>query len=410
MLRKKTLLLTWMITEKTEQLTQAFHLFNDLSKNLTESYQGLESQVTKLRQELAVARNDRLKTLIEKEKLANQLHKLLVTLPAGVIVIDISGKIIDCNRAAVDFLGEALIEASWPNIIEQKLIPVINIPHERQLKDGRRLSITQSTLGHSEGHIVLLSDVSEMRSLQDMVNQQKNLSAMGEMVASLAHQIRTPLSTAILYTSQLGYEGISEPQRQKFSKKILERLQFMEGQVNDMLIFAKEGRLAMEEFSLPVMLKKISNAIQEQLMISDIQFSVTDTSKTTAIQGNENVLRGAIMNLLNNAQQALNGTGEIQLIVKQHNQDLKIIVKDNGPGISESAKERIFEPFFTTRVSGTGLGLAVVDSVMRAHSGTVQCVSESGSGTEFVLIFPIAGQNFVPNESNFHSKRENRKV
>jgi two-component system sensor histidine kinase FlrB len=113
------------------------------------------------------------------------------------------------------------------------------------------------------------------------------------------------------------------------------------------------------------------------------------------MQGNENVLRGAIMNLLNNAQQALNGTGKIQLIVKQQEQCLKIIVKDDGPGISPANRERIFEPFFTTRANGTGLGLAVVDSVMRAHDGIVQCISEPDKGTEFVLTFFSSDQGIV---------------
>lgn len=394
-----------MITEKTEQLTQAFHLFNDLTKNLTESYQGLEAQVTKLRQELVAAKNDRLETLVEKEKLANQLHKLLATMPAGVIVLDGADRVIDCNKVAVEFLGESLLGSLWTSIAEQHLIPVVNNPHERRLRDGRQLSINRSALGQTEGYIVLLSDVSEMRSLQDMVNQQKHLSAMGEMVASMAHQVRTPLSTAILYASQLGIEGISEKQQQKFSNKILERLQFLEGQVNDMLIFAKEGRLAMEEFSLPAMIEKITESIEEQMVMADIQFSVTDTSKISTMQGNENALRGVIMNLLNNAQQALKGKGKIQLIVKQQEQNLKIVVKDDGLGISKSDQERIFEPFFTTRVSGTGLGLAVVDSVMRAHGGTVQCISESGSGTEFVLTFPCSNQEFIPNESTSHSDK-----
>ncbi len=392
-----------MIIEKTEQLTQAFHLFNDLTKNLTDSYQGLEAQVTKLRQELVAARNDRLKTRIEKEKLANQLHKLLATLPAGVVVLDSSDRVIDCNKVAVEFLGESLLGSLWSSIVEQHLIPVINNPHERQLQDGRQLSLTRSALGNAEGYIVLLSDVSEMRSLQDVVNQQKHLSAMGEMVASMAHQVRTPLSTAILYASQLGIEGISEKQRQKFSTRILERLQFLEGQVNDMLIFAKEGRLAMEEISLPAMLHKISDVMEEQVRASDIQFSLSNSSKISVMQGNENALRGAIMNLLNNAEQALNGTGKIQLVINQQEHSLQIIIKDDGLGICQSDQERIFEPFFTTRINGSGLGLAVVDSVVRAHGGTVQCISERGDGTEFVLTFPIHEQGFVPNESSSHS-------
>ncbi len=388
-----------MQTEKTQQLTQAFHLFNQLTENLTESYQGLEQQVAKLRQELAIARNERIKTLIEKEKLANQLHKLLAALPAGVIVLDATDKVIDCNKAAEDFLGDSLMGFFWPKIVEQCFVPDTENPHQRQLHNGKHLNITINTLGNFAGHIVLLTDISEMRNLQDMVNQQKHLSAMGEMVASMAHQVRTPLSTAILYSSQLTNNRLPEEKKQEFSEKILERLHFLERQVNDMLVFAKQGRLAMESFSCKEMLKKISDEVQEQIKSTKIRFSMTDMSQVEQLKGNESVLRGAIMNLLTNAIQALNNTGSLQLIARDRKQNHEIVIKDNGPGISESNQERIFEPFFTTRINGTGLGLAVVDSVLRAHGGDIRCDSKIGIGTEFILTLPCSNSEFIPNSS-----------
>ena len=398
-----------MNTEKTQQLTQAFHLFNQLTENLTESYQGLEAQVAKLRQELAIARNERIKTLIEKEKLANQLHKLLAALPAGVIVLDATEKIIDCNKAAEDFLGDSLMGCRWKQIVEQHFESASENPHQRQLRNGKHLNITINTLGNFAGQIVLLTDVSEMRNLQDLVNQQKHLSAMGEMVASMAHQVRTPLSTAILYASQLANSRLAEEKKQEFSTKILERLHFLERQVNDMLIFAKQGRLAMESFSCKEMLKKISDEVLEQIESTEIQFLITDTSQTDQLRGNESVLRGAIMNLLTNAIQALGDSGRLQLIVRDKNQAVEIVVKDNGPGIYESDQERIFEPFFTTRINGTGLGLAVVDSVLRAHNGDVRCCSKPGKGTEFILSLPCSSSEFIPNPSQQDLDEENNK-
>ncbi len=398
-----------MNTEKTQQLTQAFHLFNQLTENLTESYQGLESQVAKLRQELAIARNDRIKTLIEKEKLANQLHKLLAALPAGVMVLDASEKIIDCNQAAEEFLGDSLMGCHWKQIVEQHFEPASENPHQRQLRNGKHLNITISNLGNFAGQIVLLTDVSEMRNLQDLVNQQKHLSAMGEMVASMAHQVRTPLSTAILYASQLTNNKLPEEKKQEFSTKILERLHFLERQVNDMLVFAKQGRLTMESFSCKQMLDKISDAMQEQIASTGIQFAINDTSLVDQLNGNESVLRGAIMNLLTNAIQALGDSGSLQLIVRDKDQAVEMVVKDNGPGISESDQERIFEPFFTTRINGTGLGLAVVDSVLRAHGGEVRCNSIPYEETEFILKIPYSSPEFIPNPSQQGFEGENKK-
>ena len=107
------------------------------------------------------------------------------------------------------------------------------------------------------------------------------------------------------------------------------------------------------------------------------------------ILGNKDALRGALMNLLSNAVEASAGKGHLQLSVFQlADKTLKIMIKDDGPGINAAHRERVFEPFFTTRTNGTGLGLAVVDSVVRAHGGSVSCDSEKGKGTVFSLLLP----------------------
>ena len=109
--------------------------------------------------------------------------------------------------------------------------------------------------------------------------------------------------------------------------------------------------------------------------------------------GNEDALLGAIMNLLNNSAEALEGKGQISMKINQKDQvNLHIQIEDNGPGIEEEVKNRLFEPFYTTRMKGTGLGLAVVDSVVRAHSGSVQCESEKGHGAKFILTLPCVNQ------------------
>ena len=378
---------------KTERLTDAFQLFNELSKNLSDSYQELQKQVATLTEELASARNERLNTLIEKEKLADRLQHILAALPAAVIVLNGENQVVDCNAIAVNYLGEPLIGQNWSEVVQRSLIPVFDIPHERQLMNGKRVSITQNALDNEAGQIILLSDVSELRSLQDMVNQQKHLSAMGEMVASMAHQVRTPLSTAILYASQMNKPAVTDKCRIKFSSKILERLHYLERQVNDMLIFAKEGRMAMDVFSLEQFLLRISENMNDMAETRGLEFKIINKAQVDTMLGNEDALLGAMMNLLNNSVEALVGEGRITMLVKQTDQvSLKIQIQDNGPGIDENTRRRLFEPFYTTKVKGTGLGLAVVDSVIRAHSGSVQCESKKGSGARFTMLLPCINQ------------------
>ena len=381
---------------KTEQLTDAFRTFNELFQNLSDSYQALEEQVAKLHRELAFAHGERLKTLEEKEKLASRLEKILAALPAGVIVLDRDGMVLDCNAVASEFLGEPLIGLDWLAVMTRSLIPVVGNPHERLLSNGKRVNVTVSRDATADsGQIILLSDVSEMRNLQDMLNQQKQLSAMGEMVASMAHQVRTPLATAILYSSQMSNPALDNEKRQRFSQKILERLQYLERQVNDMLIFAKEGRLAMESFSLSELLNHLREAVKDYTGGGGIVLDISNDVQNDAMVGNENALRGALLNLLNNAIEAVEQVGVIHITVNQLDDSmLKIVIQDDGPGIAKELCQRIFEPFFTTKAQGTGLGLAVVDSVVKAHGGQVQVDSKVGLGTTFSITLPCINQAF----------------
>ena len=370
-------------SQNYQRLTDAFRIFNELSENLAHSYQGLEDQVAKLNRELMAARSERLSTLIEKEKLASRLQQILAALPAAVIVLNAQGLIVDCNAHAVGFLGEPLLGQSWASVVARSLQPVFESPHERQLKDGRKVNITYSPLGNDAEQMILLSDVSELRSLQDTLAQHKQLSAMGEMVAGLAHQVRTPLATAILYASQMSKPAVADEKRQQFATKILERLHYLERQVNDMLIFAKQGRMAMQGFSLQDLLAHLTEAMDHFAG----QFSIDKRLTADQLLGNADALRGAILNLLNNAVEA--GAGSIVLQVKPGVAGrIDISVMDDGPGIAPDQHSKLFEPFYTTKSNGTGLGLAVVDSVVRAHGGGVNCRSTPGQGSCFTLNLP----------------------
>lgn len=369
--------------QKTERLTDAFRIFNQLSENLASSYQGLQQQVECLTNELAAARSERIATLIEKEQLASRLQLILAALPAAVIIIDASGSIIDCNNHALNFLGEPLLGLHWHEVSQRSLQWGQNSPHEAQLLDGRQVNITRNLLNDSGEQLILLSDVSELRNLQDAMARHQHLTAMGEMVAGLAHQVRTPLATAILYASHTVKPDLDENKRRHFSAKILERLHYLERQVNDMLIFARQGRMQMQPFALTSLLACLDDAMES----CPIEFHIDNRCAHTQLMGNQDALRGAVLNLLNNAVEA--GATLIQLRLNIHSGQLTLSIEDDGPGMVPEHQARIFEPFFTTKVSGCGLGLAVVQSVITAHHGTLSCQSAPGRGTCFSLELPL---------------------
>jgi len=377
--------------ERAEQLKVAFNTFNQLSQNLTDSYQELEERVASLTQELAAARDERFKTLIEKELLASRLQQLLEALPGGVVVLDKNNQIVEHNSGAIELLNSPLSEQLWGDVVERSMQVATDNPHERTLKDGRVVSISSRWVESNNAleKIILLTDTSELNALQELVNHQKKLSAMGEMVASMAHQVRTPLSTAILYASQLGDARLNEAQKSRFSEKLLGRLRHMERQVNDMLVFARNGEYSMKAINLASFLEKIKESVGSEIQSSSITFEIINSSKNSHFKGNEDALLGVISNLISNARIAFDDVGVLKLTVTSTLPGkVRLSLLDDGPGIPEEQKKRIFEPFFTTRSQGTGLGLAVAESVVTAHCGRIWCESEVDHGTTFHVELP----------------------
>jgi two-component system, sensor histidine kinase FlrB len=277
-------------------------------------------------------------------------------------------------------------------------------PHEWQLRNGKCVSLTRNQLGDQIGQIIVLSDITEMRSLQECLHQQKQLSVMGEMVAGLAHQVRTPLSTAILYASQLHKPDLTDLKRKTFATKILERLQHLDRQVNDMLLFAKEGRVTLSTFTLFDLLTGIYEHMADYTRPGRIQFVLTNLADTETLPGNCDALRGALLNILMNALDALDGEGLITLSVWRVDKQLNLLIKDNGHGIEAADQAQIFDPFFTTKMQGTGLGLSVVDNVIKAHGGTIKCYSIRGRGTAFSISLPCISQTLHALTSRFSAQ------
>ncbi|WP_312726432.1 histidine kinase dimerization/phospho-acceptor domain-containing protein, partial [Stutzerimonas kunmingensis] len=220
-------------------LTRSLELFRQVSGQLGESEELLQVRVAELKGQLAEAGELRRQELEEKERLAQRLQSVLDLLPGGVIVIDGQGVVRDANPVALELLGEPLVGHPWREVIGRCFAPRRDDGHEISLRNGRRLSIATRSLAGEPGQLVLLTDLTETRRLQDQLARHERLSSLGRMVASLAHQIRTPLSTALLYASHLEQGGLSEQQQQRFAGSLKARLHELEHQVRDMLIFAR---------------------------------------------------------------------------------------------------------------------------------------------------------------------------
>ncbi len=378
-----------------DALQLAFRAFSELSSELSSAYETLQGRVEQLTHEVELANRQRLVEISEKERIASRLENLLQLLPGGVVVLNSHGQVSDCNPAAVELLGEPLKSQFWRDIIRERFAPRMDDGHEISLKSGRRVSLATRSLNDEPGQIILLTDQTETRRLQQHLSRHQRLSAMGKMVSSLAHQIRTPLSAAMLYAGQLDNPQLTGEQSEKFRSKLMSRLHNMERQVKDMLIFARGDTVLDELISVQTLLEELDIAA-EVVLRSSFSCEWRNDAGPVAIRCNRESLIGALLNLIENALQACQALSAQQAGVQQggalqigaervtgpQGEDfLRVYVRDSGPGISAALLEQITEPFFTTRPQGTGLGLAVAQVVAKAHQGQFFIESRQADGS-----------------------------
>ena len=372
-----------------QELQQAFALFNEVSEQLTIAYADLQAKAEGLTQELAVANGALRQQYEEKEALSQRLSQLLEALPGGVVVLDTDGRVEGANPAACRLLGNDLTGMPWQEIHQYMLEPTLT-PGEWTLHQGKqRVSISRSIRAGTGGVIMLLQDITEAHAMEAQLQRHKRLSAMGEMAAALAHQLRTPLATALLYTSHLRDAGLLDEERTRFADKALERMRHLEALIKDMLVFVRGGKGVQDNVLATNLVAEVQQVMEPQMEQNGVSFDVQDQCGDACIMGSHEALAGALTNLLANAMQACMKGGRVELSARvESGWQVVFRVKDNGRGISAEVLERLFEPFFTTRTEGTGLGLAIVREVAQIHGGDVTVKSKVGEGSEFCLRFP----------------------
>jgi two-component system sensor histidine kinase FlrB len=330
----------------------------------------------------------------DDERIANRLSRILEVMPAGVVVIDGQGIVVESNVTAVSLLGEPLQDQKWVDIIERAFDTNVSNGHDVALKDGRLLHISTSPLVEEPGQILVLNDVTETRQLQQKVSHLQRLSAMGEVAARLAHQIRTPLSSAMLYIAPLMRSDTDSQLQQKFAKKLHASISHMEQLVKNMLAFSRGDMAETSPVAVVDLLNMVEQQFSSQPKAEHYQLEIQNTVNDAYVYGSQEALASAINNLLNNARQACGEEGEITIYSEYVEDDagtdcIEISIEDNGIGISQQDKEKILKPFYTTRSSGTGLGLAVVNSIVQAHRGELWFESDEGEGSTFSIRLPM---------------------
>ncbi|WP_019027011.1 sensor histidine kinase [Colwellia piezophila] len=336
----------------------------------------------------------------------NQLaDQLIDVMPTGLVMLDGNGIVVKINKVARNLLDEPILGQPWFNVIARSFNPREDDWHEISLKDGRRVKLEITSLGSQPGQLIMITDLTENRLLQDKLAQMQRLSSLGKMVSTLAHQIRTPLSAAILYGENLSSNKLAESARIKFQNKLNARLHDLEQQVNDMLLFSKSGKeQVVTRLSVNELIDDAVASMDALLSKAKAEVKIQSPDNDLFILANKNALTGAIQNLLHNSLQAISGEQTavpvINIQVYSQANDLYLSFKDNGPGIDDKISDKIFKPFYTSSCKGTGLGLAVVKSVVNAHQGEVSLLNQTGTGAHFVIKLPLLEQGKVMNSKS----------
>ena len=359
------------------ELQAAFVAFGSVSEQLSGAFDALRDQVARLRAELQEANSG-------KEHLAARLSALVEGLPGGVLVLDAHGVIVETNPAAAQLLSGPLLGQTFVGVLTRAAIDADASPEHTELRSGRFVNISRRELGLG-GEVVLLTDITESHLMQVFLTRQQRLLTMGELAAGLAHQIRTPLATALLYASQMTLPGRTLVDLSRCSERTVGSLKQLDRLVNDMLAFA-HGGAARETVSVSALLEQVAQWLRPALR-RGVRLTIRTQAPNLTVRANAPSLVSAVLNLATNALQAARADLDLELLARRVGGRAQIIVSDNGPGIPAHVRERIFEPFFTTRAHGNGIGLSIVKSVIEAHHGSVR-LADSSPGATFVIDLP----------------------
>ncbi|TCO76605.1 sensor histidine kinase [Chromatocurvus halotolerans] len=372
-----------------DPLESPYNAFNRLSEELSSAYIGLAERAAGLEAELARSRREKERQREEKEHLADRLAALLDSLPGGVVVYASEGCVTASNAVARDWFGADLQGRRWAGLLASGHLRLMDDGRELETAAGRQLVMSQRYVPGREETIVLLTDVTEERRLQAELEQNRRLATMGEMAARLAHQIRTPLATALLYANHLTDSELNASQRQGFGARLLARLRDLDRLTRDMLGFVRAAPGRPRDVALSALFDDVCQTLDAAVR-DGRQLHIRDSDVEGVLRGDRQALTGALCNLIENAWQVGGPAVVVKLAARESAAgSIEIVVEDNGPGVDAEVSERIFEPFFSVRSGGTGLGLPLARSVAEAHQGSLRLEQRCGGGARFVLRLPL---------------------
>ena len=373
-----------------QALVTALDAFTQSTQAMEEAYRRLEARVSVLDRELAGKNRELAMT-------TDYLSNLLESISDGCIAIDMEGVITRFNRAATVILGYSAAELTGRpfNEVFGREFGAPRRPGSGELesKSGRSVPVSERDsliAGHDGrllGSVKTFEDLSELIALRAQVRQIDRLAAIGEMAATIAHEIRNPLGGIRGFAAFLAEDiGDGDP-RKRLVLKIQEGVQSLDRVVNELLEYTRPVEIEMR----PACCKEMIEAALAYLDTDGKSIHITCGAEAGINALADKQKTGQVLlNILLNAVQSIDGAGEIRIEVSADGAEVSIAITDTGCGMDEEEAKQVFSPFYTTKEKGTGLGLAVSHKIIEAHGGGIGVRSAPGAGSTFTVRLPQA--------------------
>ncbi len=262
---------------------------------------------------------------------------------------------------------------------------------------GLSVSILTEESGGIRGVIAIFSDLTEAKQLEKKVRATDRLAAVGELSASIAHEIRNPLAAISGSVEVLQTELSLTGENARLMELMVKESSRLNVILSDFLSYARINRPTYTKVELCHTVGEVRELLRLNEAVPDnISLELESDDSIVYVIGDENLIKQLLMNLAMNACEALDGKpGRIVfgIVVDSHSQSVSLRIEDNGPGIGAEHLERIFQPFYSTKTKGTGLGLAIVHRIAEALKLKLQVESHPGKGAVFTIQFQSYSQD-----------------
>lgn len=323
-------------------------------------------------------------------------REVIENTPGGLFTTDLHGRVLLINRAAEEISGTGRSEAIGENVTT--IFPFIENLNEtarmeRTVELGSRRKIIGFTLskmtdntGRHTGFIGIFQDLTELRRMAAEIKRKEKLAAIGELSASIAHEIRNPLASLKSSVEMLREGMATAGQRERLMSIALDEMDRLNAIVTDFLYYSRPGMPEVRDFDLHGVLDETLSFLSKG---NGAAISVRKNfSGSLFIKADPQKLRQVFWNLGLNAVESMPEGGELAVGTRREGDFVRITFRDTGKGIGPEEIENIFFPFFTTKKKGTGLGLSIAYRIIEDHNGTIKVRSRPERGTEFEIHLP----------------------